>query len=279
MIFPGTRSSRLAARSGLIGRPSCDVRNAEGQTISPVFGFMSSVPRIPGITITGRFPVLARAVAKMCSRLGVRRAEMQPLETSETAIKTKIRWREQPTAGLFNGHRPATIDEARDKSCAEAVVDIHHSHVRRAGVQHTEQRRDPSKRCAIPDAGWHSHDRNTDETADNRRQRALHSRGDDHDARALQQAALGEYAMYSGDAGVPDAIYGVTHRFRGQGGFFRDRDVASAGGHDSDRADAVICLVATDADESSCFVPFGVCDDVANLAECTFIGACDEDVR
>src|SRR5215213_3724720 len=121
MILPGTRSSRLAARSALIGSPSCDVRKADGQTVSPVFGFINSVPRIPGITITGLFPVLARALAKMCSRLGVRRAEIHALEMTETAIRTTTKRRECATAGLFNGHRPATIDEARDKPCSEAV--------------------------------------------------------------------------------------------------------------------------------------------------------------
>src|SRR6185369_16652269 len=107
----------------------CDVRNTEGQTVSPVLELISSVPRIPGITITGRFPVRARAAAKMCSRLGVRRAEMHALETRETEIRMKTKRREYATADLFNGHRPATIDEARHKSCAEAVVDVHHGHV------------------------------------------------------------------------------------------------------------------------------------------------------
>src|SRR4051794_12274384 len=80
MIFPGTRSSRFADRLGVIGRPSSDVRNADGQTTSPVLEFNNSEPRIPGITITGRLPVRARASAKMCSRFGVRRAEMQLAE-------------------------------------------------------------------------------------------------------------------------------------------------------------------------------------------------------
>src|SRR4026207_1279226 len=124
MIFPGTRSSRFAARSGEIGNPSCDVRNADGQTVSPVFGLSNSVPRIPGMTITGRFPVRLRAVAKMCSRLGVRRTEMHALDTREIAIRTRIKRRECATTGLFNGHRPATIDEACDKACAETVVDV-----------------------------------------------------------------------------------------------------------------------------------------------------------
>src|SRR6185503_2616681 len=113
----------------LIGSPSCDVRNADGQTVSPVFELISSVPSIPGMTITGRFPVRARAVAKMCSRLGVRRAEIHALETREAAIRIKIKRRECATDVLFNGHRPATIDETRDKTCAEAVVDVYHRHV------------------------------------------------------------------------------------------------------------------------------------------------------
>src|SRR5215216_611374 len=125
MIFPGTRSSRLAARSGLIGSPSCEVRNAEGQTVSPVFGLISSEPRTPGMTITGRFPDLARADAKMCSRLGVRRAEVHALDTSESTIRVKSKCRER----LVNGHRPTTIDEARDKPCAKAVVDIYYGYV------------------------------------------------------------------------------------------------------------------------------------------------------
>src|ERR1041385_5428519 len=117
MIFPGTRSSWFDARFGLIGSPSCDVRNADGQTFSPVFELISSVPRVPGMTITGRFPVRARAVAKMCSRLGVRRAEIHALETSETVIRINSSWRDLGTDRLFNGHRPTTIDEARDKAC------------------------------------------------------------------------------------------------------------------------------------------------------------------
>src|SRR5262245_36600213 len=129
MIFPGTRSSRFAARSGLIGSPSCEVRKAEGQTVSPVLELINSLPRIPGTTITGRFPVLARAEAKMCSRLGVRRAEIHALETSETVIRTKRRYRERSTEGLLNWHRPTAINETRDESCAEAVIDIHHRDV------------------------------------------------------------------------------------------------------------------------------------------------------
>src|SRR5215510_11640294 len=91
-IFPGTRSSRFASRFGLIGNTSLEVRNADGQTVSPVFELINSEPRIPGITITGRLPVLDLAVAKICSRLGVRRAEIQALETKETTIRMEIKY-------------------------------------------------------------------------------------------------------------------------------------------------------------------------------------------
>ena len=65
----------------------------------------------------------------MCSRLGVRRAEIHALETSERMIRLKSICRERATGNLFNGHRPTTIDETRDKPGAKAVVDIHYGHV------------------------------------------------------------------------------------------------------------------------------------------------------
>jgi len=81
------------------------------------------------MTITGRFPVWARAEAKMCSRSGVRRAEMHALETIERRIRVKIKNRGRAGPGLFNGHRPATIDQTRDKAGAKTVVDVYDSDV------------------------------------------------------------------------------------------------------------------------------------------------------
>lgn len=60
--------------------------------------------------MTGRFPVRSLAEAKMCSRFGVRRAEMQAEETSDNAIRLKINERERALSDLVNGHRPTTID-------------------------------------------------------------------------------------------------------------------------------------------------------------------------
>ena len=64
----------------------------------------------------------------MFSRFGVRRAEIHALEISETTIRVEIKYRE-PASDLFNGHRPATIDEACNKAGTKAVVDINDSYV------------------------------------------------------------------------------------------------------------------------------------------------------
>jgi len=109
-------------------------------------------------------------------------------------------------------------------------------------------------------------------------QRAFHSSDNDHDSRGFQPGALVQQTMNASDAGVPNAIHGVTHCFRSQRRFFRDGNVACAGCHDCDRADTEIRFVATDAYESGCFVPFRVCNHIANLTECVFVSACDEDV-
>ncbi len=64
----------------------------------------------------------------MFSRLGVRRAEIHALEINETTIRVEIKYLER-ASDLFNGHRPATIDEARYKASTKAVVDINDSYV------------------------------------------------------------------------------------------------------------------------------------------------------
>src|SRR6266542_271965 len=85
MILPATRSSRFAARSVDIGRTSSDERKREGHTISPVLELINCEPRVPGITIRGRFPVRVRASLKMRSRLGVRFAEMHAEDVGRTS--------------------------------------------------------------------------------------------------------------------------------------------------------------------------------------------------
>jgi hypothetical protein len=79
--------------------------------------------------MTGRFPVLDRAAAKMCSRFGVRLGEVHALETSDSAMRLMTSRRECLIGDLFNWHRPATIYQTGHKPSAKAVVDVHHGHV------------------------------------------------------------------------------------------------------------------------------------------------------
>lgn len=81
------------------------------------------------MTTTGRFPVLARAEAKIFSRSGVRRAEIHAVETNESASSVSIKFRELAVRDLFNWHRPATIDQTGDESCAKSIVDIYDRHI------------------------------------------------------------------------------------------------------------------------------------------------------
>lgn len=58
--------------------------------------------------------------------------------------------------------RPLSIDQAGDKTRAEAVVDIYNRYVRRAGVEHSQQRRDTAEGRAITNTrrhrdDWHTH--------------------------------------------------------------------------------------------------------------------------
>ena len=136
------------------------MRKADGQTFSPVLELINSDPRIPGITITGRFPVFVRAVAKMCSRFGVRRAEIQLDDTNENIINRAAKedfdlavvvtkrgackieldlpgvsdWK-----NLVNWWFPTSINQAGNESSPEPIIYVYHADIRSAGIQHPEK--------------------------------------------------------------------------------------------------------------------------------------------
>src|ERR687883_989491 len=88
---------------------------------------------------------------------------------------------------LFIIHRSSfriSVDEARDEARAEAVVDVDDRDVRRAGVEHPEERGDAAEARAVADARRHRDDGDGDQPADYGGERALHPRRDDDDARA-----------------------------------------------------------------------------------------------
>src|SRR5438477_7616297 len=104
------------------------------------------------------------------------------------------------------------VDEAGDEARAEAVVNVDDRDVRGAGVEHAEERGDSAKTCAVADARRHGDDGRGDQSADDRRQRALHPCGDYEDARRAQTLALGHDAVDARDSSVPDSLDVVAHR-------------------------------------------------------------------
>src|SRR6185369_4097163 len=84
--------------------------------------------------------------------------------------------------------------------------------------------------------------------------------------------------MDSRDAGVPDAVDGVSHCLRGKRSFFSDRDVARAGGYNCDRANALIRLVAANSHQLRGFMPLGIGNNVTNLTKSAFVCTRDENV-
>src|SRR6476659_4576579 len=88
---------------------------------------------------------------------------------------------------LLSWWLPAPVDQTRNETRAETVIDIYYRNIRSARVQHSQQRCSAAERRAIPDAGRHRDYRHADESTYYRRQRAFHSRRNDHDTRTLQQ--------------------------------------------------------------------------------------------
>ena len=83
-----TSSSRLLARSGVVGKesPSTSERKTLGQTTSPVRRLTMLDPSMPGMTMTGRLPLRSRAPAKMRPRSGVRRAPQPAVANATTRV-------------------------------------------------------------------------------------------------------------------------------------------------------------------------------------------------
>src|SRR5271165_521813 len=74
------------------------------------------------------------------------------------------------------------VDDRRNVSRAEAVVNVYYADIRGAGVQHPQQRGDTLVRSAVTDAGRHGDDRHAHQAADDAGQRAFHPCADDDDA-------------------------------------------------------------------------------------------------
>mmetsp|Transcript_33865 Transcript_33865/g.56848 ORF Transcript_33865/g.56848 Transcript_33865/m.56848 type:complete len:297 (-) Transcript_33865:474-1364(-) len=88
-------------------------------------------------------------------------------------------------------------DARRHHGRPEPVVDVHHGHARRAGVERREQRRQPAEEVGpgAPDARRNGHHGTLDHACDDAGQGAVHPRGNQHHVRIAHQMQLVKYAM------------------------------------------------------------------------------------
>ena len=90
-------------------------------------------------------------------------------------------------------HRPVLAGHpGREQPGAEAVVDVHHDHAGRAGVEHREQRGNPAERGPVAHAGRHRDQRHARQPADRARQRTVHAGDDDQAVRSVQARRDGQ---------------------------------------------------------------------------------------
>lgn len=90
-------------------------------------------------------------------------------------------------------------------------VDIDDSDVRRAAIQHRQQRCHALERGPVTDAGRHGEDRATDPATDNRGEGSLHPGYDDQGIRLLESRHLLEQPLWSGNSDIGDEIALDSH--------------------------------------------------------------------
>src|ERR1700683_1083317 len=82
----------------------------------------------------------------------------------------------QPLFWMSTDKRPSQpVDAGAHASGTEAVVDVDDGHIRRATVEHAEQRRHAAETGAITCAGGHRNRRHAHQAADDARKRSFHS--------------------------------------------------------------------------------------------------------
>ena len=183
----------------------------------------------------------------------------------------------------------ALIDERCHVGGAEAIVDVDHADVRRAGVQHAEKSGESVERGSVADAGGNRDDGNSHESTNHRGQSAFHAGTDDDDARFREHAAMGKKAMDARHSDVVKRLDVVAHEFGSDDGFLGDGNVAGSGGDDGDGAlrasltplgavSAARGVVATQCDAAGERTIFGLWNLCRNGAELLFGGAGGEDI-
>lgn len=161
-----------------------------------------------------------------------------------------------------------------DVGCAESIVNVYDTDVRRARVEHAQQSGDPTECGAVAYAGRNSDDRSSYQASNDAGKRTFHSSADDNDAGTRKDVGLGEDAVQASDANVDDAIDCKTKILGSNRGFLCDRQVTGSGADDSDTPGRGLRISSGKADDPRHLMIFGPRHEFADGGKGIRIGAC-----
>src|SRR5262249_50977436 len=140
------------------------------------------------------------------------------------------------------------VDQRRNRSGSEPVVDVHHRDAVGAAVEHPEERGQAPEARPVPDARRHSDDRDADKPCDDARQRPLHPGDDDDHPRGAEALVLAQQPVQTRDADVVQPADRVAHHLRGTRCLFCNRQVRRPSRGDHDRAVPGTYVLLTERD-------------------------------
>lgn len=170
------------------------------------------------------------------------------------------------------------VDAGGHAGGAEPVVNVDDAHIGGATVEHAQQGRDTAETRTVSDARRHGDDGRSDESSDDAGQGAFHSGDTDDDAGGSELVPVAKQTVESGDTNVVNGFGAIAERAGGHQGFFRDGDVACAGGDDENRALSANLAIALDDDGARKRMEPGCAREAFDGGVDAAIGASDENI-
>ena len=114
----------------------------------------------------------------------------------------------------------------------KAIVNVHHRHTAGTGIEHTQQRRNAAKGCAIAHAGGHRNHWAVAQPSNDAGQGTLHTcNGNDHGG-IHKDLTVAQKPVNAGDPHIIEPCHIVSQKFSSSGRFLGYMLVAgAAGGH------------------------------------------------
>ncbi len=131
-------------------------------------------------------------------------------------------------------HRGGPVDHGGEVPGAEAVVYVDHADSRRAAVEHRQQGGETLEAGPVSDTGGDGDHRYAGQSADDRRERAIHSGDHDYDSSAADGGHLPEEPVKACHSDVEQALDLAVHQLSGDRGLRRDGQVGGTGARDYD---------------------------------------------